>query len=157
MHRPAQLHRGDIVARQRPQRQRLRQACRRPAGRPDRSAGRDRLLERPSGSATPDRRRAGHGEHGRGFRRRLAEQFPGEASPHEIYDSGASPGDDFAEQRVAPGHLFLLGDNRDHSADSRFSRANGGWSRCRSADVRGVPLFFYWRRAADRIGDSVSH
>jgi signal peptidase I len=37
-----------------------------------------------------------------------------------------SQGDDFAEIRIAANHVFLMGDNRDRSADSRFSRAEQG-------------------------------
>jgi signal peptidase I len=89
--------------------------------------------------------------------RRLAEQFPGEASPHEIYDAGDSSGDHFDEVIVAPGHVFLLGDNRDHSADSRFSHEEQGLEQVKLADVRGTPLFFYWTSGRHRIGDSASH
>lgn len=89
--------------------------------------------------------------------RRLAEQFPGESAPHEIYDSGTSIGDDFAEQLVAPGHVFLLGDNRDHSADSRFSREEMGLEQVPMSDVRGVPWLFYYTVGRHRIGDSAGH
>ena len=40
---------------------------------------------------------------------------------YDTIDLGESPGDDFGPVKVTPDHLFLLGDNRDRSADSRFS------------------------------------
>jgi signal peptidase I len=89
--------------------------------------------------------------------RRLAEQFPGETAPHEIYDLGTSQGDDFAEQIVGPGHLFLLGDNRDQSADSRFPHDEEGLDQVPLGDVRGTPLFFYRSAGRHRIGDDASH
>jgi signal peptidase I len=87
---------------------------------------------------------------------RLAEQFPGEAQPHEIYDTGPSAGDDVAPLLVPPGHLFLLGDNRDHSADSRFpARAPSyGVGMAPIETVRGVPMFFY---SQSRFGQSAAH
>jgi signal peptidase I len=76
--------------------------------------------------------------------RRLSERFPGEAAPHEIYDRGISPGDDMAERRVAPGHVFVLGDNRDQSADSRYPRERSGVEQLPVRDIVGRALFYLW-------------
>ncbi|MET1111081.1 MAG: signal peptidase I [Allosphingosinicella sp.] len=73
--------------------------------------------------------------------RRLAEQLPGEAAPHEILDMGPTDVDEFPEVRVPAGFVFLLGDNRDRSADSRVPRAQSGVDMLPVADVRGRPLF----------------
>jgi signal peptidase I len=45
---------------------------------------------------------------------------------YDTIDDGPSQGDDFSPVRVSAGHVFLMGDNRDHSADSRFSLAEQG-------------------------------
>ena len=39
---------------------------------------------------------------------------------YDTVDLGVSPGDNFGPVQVAAGHVFLMGDNRDRSADSRF-------------------------------------
>lgn len=45
---------------------------------------------------------------------------------YDTIDDGRSQGDDFGPIRIPADHLFLMGDNRDHSADSRFSLAEQG-------------------------------
>lgn len=48
----------------------------------------------------------------------LRETLPNGVS-YDVIDHENQPLDHFAEITVPPGHVFLMGDNRDHSADSR--------------------------------------
>ena len=74
----------------------------------------------------------------------LREQFPGERQAHEIFDSGPSAEDDYAETQILPGHVFVLGDNRDESADSRLPKAEMGVEQLSISDIRGTALFYTW-------------
>lgn len=57
----------------------------------------------------------------------------------------------YADQEyiVPEGQLFVMGDNRDNSADSRE------WGFVPMADVIGTPTFFYWSSDHSRIGSDV--
>ena len=76
---------------------------------------------------------------------RYVEQFPGETGTHEIYDIGRTPGDDYGPAVIPPGHVFLLGDNRDNSADSRFPRDMMGVGIIPTSEIVGIATSIFWR------------
>jgi signal peptidase I len=51
--------------------------------------------------------------------------------------------DNFGPETVPPGHYFCMGDNRDHSYDSRF------WGMLPRHLVKGRALFIYWSNGGE--------
>src|SRR5262249_33382857 len=92
---------------------------------------------------------------GPGPARRLSEHLPGEQGRHYVLDQGDSPVDNTPTVQVPLGSIFVLGDNRDLSADSRVPPEMNGSGLVPLAAVRGRPLFITygpeWSRSGIRI------
>ncbi len=80
------------------------------------------------------------------------ETLPGGATYLIAETSDDEPLDNTEVFMVPEGHVFLLGDNRDHSSDSRESMGVG---HVPLALLRDKPLFVYWSKDRSRIGTEI--
>ena len=72
------------------------------------------------------------------------ETLPGGPSFTVLDQIEGGPADDFAAVKVPAGHVFLMGDNRDDSADSRFSGADGGVGMVPVDHLIGRATMTFW-------------
>lgn len=68
---------------------------------------------------------------------RNGELFLNDSEQPEPYKLNEAHGD-YGPRKVSPGHLFVLGDNRDQSNDSRY------WGELPISNVEGKALLRYW-------------
>ena len=61
-----------------------------------------------------------------------------------VRPASIDPRDNFGPYTVPPGNLFMMGDNRDNSNDSRY------WGPVDFDLVRGKAMFIYWSWDGDR-------
>jgi signal peptidase I len=72
------------------------------------------------------------------------ETLPGGPS-YAVLDQVDNPrADDFGPVKVPAGHVFMMGDNRDDSLDSRFSPAEGGIGFVPVENLVGRALVTFW-------------
>ncbi len=72
------------------------------------------------------------------------ETLPGGPSYTVLDQVDTATADDFSPIQVPAGHVFLMGDNRDDSLDSRFSPAEGGIGMVPVDNLIGRALVTFW-------------
>jgi signal peptidase I len=72
------------------------------------------------------------------------ETLPGGPSYTILDQVQHGPADDFGPVRVPQGRVFLMGDNRDDSLDSRFPAIEGGIGMVPAEDLIGRALITFW-------------
>ena len=68
-----------------------------------------------------------------------------------IPSMGMQPRDNFGPETVPPHSIFVMGDNRDHSYDSRF------WGFVDLQAVRGKAFMIYWSWNKDNSGPTLDY
>jgi signal peptidase I len=76
--------------------------------------------------------------------RAYLETLPGGPSYTVLDQVDGGPADDFGPVRVPAGHVFLMGDNRDDSLDSRFPTFEGGVGMLPVENLIGRASLTFW-------------
>jgi len=71
------------------------------------------------------------------------ETLPG-GRTYTVLDQAATGADDFGPVKVPSNHVFLMGDNRDDSLDSRYPAAEGGIAMVPVENLIGRAAFTFW-------------
>lgn len=82
----------------------------------------------------------------------FTERLPGETSMHRVLDTGPSEFDEMREVVVPANNIFVLGDNRDSSADSRVPPELGGVGMVPVSAIIGRPMYIHWSSDRSKIG-----
>src|SRR3546814_829370 len=64
--------------------------------------------------------------------------------PYTTLFRGHTVADDTSVYTVPAGHVFMMGDNRDDSEDSRFSQETGGIGYVPMANLEGKAILTFW-------------
>jgi signal peptidase I len=75
----------------------------------------------------------------------MEDPYGSHLDPHLI-PGGARPRDNLGPVTVPPNSLFVMGDNRDHSYDSRF------WGFVNQSAVKGKAFIIYWSWDKENLG-----
>jgi signal peptidase I len=83
------------------------------------------------------------------------EELPSSWRGYTIRDERMSPMDNVAETIVPEGHVYLMGDNRDNSLDSRAEPAMGGPGLVPVENIVGRAAFLTWTKDWTWLGTPV--
>lgn len=80
---------------------------------------------------------------------RFRETLPG-GKTYEVFDFGMTHADTFSPITIPTGHMFVMGDNRDNSRDSRFPAAAGdGVGIVQQDQLVGKAMLIVWSTDGD--------